>query len=125
MVSVLRRLATDCITNRRLSPDRQTILFPMLNGVDVALRYETLEKGLNYLLSLVGADSEIRLPKKNVTPGKKDYVTYYSRLSRTYVQVVFRKELQAFGYACGKHSISGPLIWLDESAREKIGSVGT
>lgn len=72
--------------------------FPMLNRVNIAIRYERLEDGLNEVLQLAGVSQRIDLPHKNATPGKRSYKEYYSASTRLVMQAVLGRELEAFGY---------------------------
>jgi len=73
-------------------------IFPMLKGVDMVIRYEQLETGLNQLLEGADAQKSIKLPKKNKTKGKRSYQEYYSYFSRQLGEIILRRELKSYGY---------------------------
>ena len=56
--------------------------FPMLSGVDVAIRQEQLNEGLNRVLKIADVGAQVTLPEKNKTSGKKPYTEYYSWSTR-------------------------------------------
>jgi Sulfotransferase family len=87
-------------------------LYPMLEGVHLAIRYERLEQGLNELLRTKGIERQVTLPRKNVTPGKKDFRDYYSQSTIRVWQKYFGSELGIFQH----DSDTGALINLDLSA---------
>jgi len=98
----------------------RNILFPMLDGVDVVLRSERLEEGLNTLLRKLGSDTKVDLPRLNTTPGKKPYTAYYSGLAVYVVEKLFRRQLDEFGYAFGEVPKGDPLVWLtDKNVQER------
>ena len=72
--------------------------FPMLDGADVAIRYEYLEAGLNEVLKRAGVLERISLPLKNVTPGKRAHSEYYSRSTRLMAEAILRRDLEFFSY---------------------------
>lgn len=72
--------------------------FPMLNGVDVAIRQEQLNEGLNRVLEIAGAGTRLELPEENTTSGKKPYTEYYSWSTRVLVERVLAAQLEKFGY---------------------------
>ncbi|MCS3697033.1 hypothetical protein GGP73_001728 [Salinibacter ruber] len=73
--------------------------FPMLGGVDVAIRQERLNEGLNRVLDLAGLTRCVRLPEKNKTSGKKPHNEYYSWPARMLIEQMLGEELAKFGYA--------------------------
>jgi hypothetical protein len=78
--------------------------FPMLSGVDVAIRQEQLNKGVNRVLEIAGADEQVELPEKNKTSGKKPYTEYYAWSTRVLAENMFASEMKRFGYG-----FSGPV----------------
>lgn len=73
--------------------------FPMLHGVDVAIRQEQLNSGLNQLLEIADVGTRVNLPEKNKTRGKKPYTEYYSWTTRTLAERMLGPEMERFGYA--------------------------
>lgn len=93
-VKVLGRL------RRRLTrPSRRATLFPLVDGVDHLLHYETLEADFNRVLQTAGVDKFVPIPGKNVTPQKKPYRDYYSPRLRGILQREFASEFEEFGYS--------------------------
>lgn len=72
--------------------------FPMLSGVDVAIRQERLNEGLNQLLDAADAGIHLELPESNTTSGKKPYTDYYSWTTRALVERMIGPQMEKFGY---------------------------
>lgn len=119
--TVLRSSAKTAKSAEHVDEARRDVLFPMLEGVDVVMRSERLEEGLNELLRSQGADVKVDLPRLNTTPGKKPYTAYYSGLSVRLVEKLFQRQLDEFGYGFGEVPEGSPLMWLmDKNAREVV-----
>lgn len=73
-------------------------LFPMFGYVDVAIRYEQLEQGLNRVLAAVGHDTHLVLPRKNVTHGKRPFMDYYRPSVSRAVCRLLKPQMSKFGY---------------------------
>lgn len=89
----------------------------MLDGVDVAIRQEQLNEGLNQVLDIAGVGVRVELPEKNTTSGKKPYTEYYSWATRTQVEQLFGAEMDAFGYNFEKPEAEGPIVFLNGNLR--------
>lgn len=74
------------------------IVFPMLERVDIAMRYEQLDQAFRSILGLTGVTEFTELPKKNITPGKRHYSEYYGKSTRRLIEILFRAELRNFDY---------------------------
>lgn len=72
--------------------------FPMLEGVDLAIRQERLNEGLNRILEIAGVDCQIDLPKKNTTSGKKPYAEYYAWPTREFGKLLLGEEMDELEY---------------------------
>lgn len=72
--------------------------FPMLEGVEVAIRQEQLNEGLNRVLEVAGVNQSVTLPEKNKTSGKKPYSEYYSWLTQKVANLVIGNMAKKFGY---------------------------
>jgi hypothetical protein len=72
--------------------------FPMLRGVDVAIRQERLNEGLNRVLGAAGVGARVELPEENTTSGKKPYTEYYSWTTRTFAERMFAPQMEKLGY---------------------------
>lgn len=83
--------------------DPKQIVYPLIDGVDQIMRYETLEADFNGILRKAGIDEHVSLerPKGSTdrTPGKKPFREYYSPGLRSIIEKEFRKELSLFGYS--------------------------
>lgn len=88
--------------------------FPMLKGVDVVMRQEQLERGLNEILRVAGVEKQVVLPHKNQTPGKKTYTEYYSRSTRWLAELMLNGDQEAFGYSFKGVLDENPTLWLDK-----------
>jgi len=89
---------------RRLAPKaRRDTLFPMIDGVDYLMRYETLEKDLNEVLGRAGITEHVSLARPRTstdrTPGKRPYQDYYTPELRRTIERAFSRELAEYGYA--------------------------
>jgi hypothetical protein len=74
------------------------LAYPMTEGVDRLMVYENLEEDLKSVLSDAGADTDFTLPRKNITPGKKDFHEYYSPKSRRFIERTFADALKRYGH---------------------------
>lgn len=99
-------------------PDRYLHhLFPMLERVDVVLRQEQLEEGLNAVLHRQGVAEPVRLPRKNLTPGKKAYTEYYNAVSRRIIECLYAHDLNRMGYTFEGVEGAASLLYLDSRER--------
>ena len=81
------------------------IMFPMLDGVNLAMRQENLEEAfVAFQKDYLQSKHPLALPEKNVTPNKRPYESYYNRFSRWWFPMIIRKELLVFGYSFGASS---------------------
>ena len=74
------------------------LVYPMINGVEVLIRFEHLEDDLKGVLQRAGIESPLSLRHGNKTPGKRPFQEYYSRSTRWMMEKVLEKELERFGY---------------------------
>jgi hypothetical protein len=96
MIGTLIRWALDGEKGR--TGDISRYAFPMLDGVDVAIRQESLGDGLNCLLRKKDVDCRVDLPHKNTTEGKKHYTKYYSWPTRSIAEYLLGGEMDVLGY---------------------------
>lgn len=94
--------------------------FPMLQGVDVVIRQEQLEEGLNEVLRIVGVEKQISLPKKNVTPGKKPYTEYYTASTRFLAEYLLGDVASSLGYEFQGLVEDAPVVWLNPERKPAI-----
>lgn len=84
-------------------PSRRSRIFPLIDGLDVIMRYETLEQDFNAVLRRAGIDEHVSLKRAagstDLTAGKRPYREYYSPALRATIERSFDKELAAFGYS--------------------------
>lgn len=85
--------------------------FPMLDGVDVVMRQEQLEAGLNEILKIGGTGRSIELPRKNLTAGKKPYTEYWSHSTRWLAESLMGDEMKAFGYDFDGPFVEASVSW--------------
>ncbi len=84
-----------------VDPDKMSILYPLVQGCDRIIYFESLEEDFNQLLKeaeIIQSDEWIDIPKTNPTQGKKSYQEYYSERSRSFMEENFSRELAVFGY---------------------------
>ena len=87
--------------------------FPMLEGVDIAIRQEQLNEGLNRVLDVAEVDRRVTLPEKNKTSGKKPYPEYYSWSTRKAANLLIGSRAKYFGYHFeGVDEDGEPIVWL-------------
>lgn len=80
---------------------KMSVLYPLIDGVDQIIRFESYEDDFNRLLKdakIITLDEWVEIPQTNQTPGKKKYQDYYSEKSRAFIEENFSKELAAFNY---------------------------
>lgn len=92
----------------------QGYAFPMLGGVDVAIRQERLNEGLNQVLKTAGVDTRVELPEKNKTSGKKPRSEYYSWSTRALVEWMIGPQMKKFGYGFEGTADARKAIFLNE-----------
>ena len=92
----------------------------MLEGVDVTLPQETLEKSLNAVLSRLGVDEPVSLPRKNLTQGKEPYTSYYNSASRWLLQSLYGEAIREMGYQYGVSTYDARPIPLTMKGKEFI-----
>lgn len=83
----------------RSGPANLRRAYPLIEGVNMIVRYENLEADFNKVLQAAGVSEHVQLPKYNVTPGKKSYKEYYSPRLRDYMEKYLREELEVYGYS--------------------------
>jgi hypothetical protein len=73
---------------------------PWLAGVDVVMRFESLQEDFEGVLRRAGVDGRHVVPVLNRTKGRRrDYRSYYSPRSRQLVELAWKADLERFGYA--------------------------
>lgn len=115
MTGTLIRWALDSEKGTR--GDISRYAFPMLDGVDLAIRQERLNDGLNRVLEIAEVDCRINLPKKNETSGKKTYTEYYSWTTRKIGEILLGQQMDKFGYEFNEVSEEDPIVKIN---REKL-----
>jgi hypothetical protein len=70
-----------------------------VDGVDVVMRFESLQQDFDAVLRQAGVEGQFRLPWMNRTKKRKrDYRSYYSERSQELVERAWRRDLERFGY---------------------------
>ncbi len=92
------RFDTRWMSSEERQAQYDRLVYPLTEGVDRYLRYERLEDDLNRVLADAGVTTPIQLPRRNQTPGKAPYPSYYSALSRGAVERMLAPQLARFGY---------------------------
>jgi len=77
---------------------RRLRLYPFTGGVDHLIRYESLQAGLQQVLGKAGCDRTVEIPRRNVTPGKKPFTTYWSDSSVRIMERHYGPLLREYGY---------------------------
>jgi hypothetical protein len=83
---------------RGSGPGLDEYAFPMLDGVDIAIRQERLNEGLNRVLEIAGVEMWAELPENNTTRGKKPYMEYYTWTTRALAEQMIAPQMERFGY---------------------------
>lgn len=92
--------------------------FPMLNGVDIAIRQERLSEGLNRVLEIAGVDRRVDLPKRNTTSGKKSHTEYYTWTTRRIGEFLLGDEMNTLGYEFEGPTDENSLVHLRDEERQ-------
>lgn len=90
--------------------------FPMLGGVDVVIRQEQLEEGLNHILRMVGITDHVSLIRKNVTEGKRRYEDYWWAPTRRLAETMLGQLPERFGYQFEGLTSTTPTVELGSSS---------
>ncbi|MDH4386238.1 MAG: sulfotransferase family 2 domain-containing protein [Caulobacter sp.] len=70
-----------------------------ITGVNMTLRFETLQQDFSRALRAFGADAELEIPLINKTAGRQGhYREQYDPAARTLVEQAFKRELDLTGY---------------------------
>ena len=68
-------------------------------GMDVVMRFETLQRDFDAVLEKAGVPFKINIPVINKTEERSaDYRAYYTERSRRIVTYIFRHELKEYDY---------------------------
>jgi len=95
---VLRKCAIQ--TAKRLRGDPPSMFRNYMEGIDVAMRYETIRDDLRDVFSKAGMPTDITIPSVNRTEERPahNYSSLYSRWSRLAVSIAFSDDLRTYGY---------------------------
>jgi hypothetical protein len=86
---------------KRLRGTPPSMFHDYMNGVDVAMRYETINDDLRGVLARIGMTKDIPIPTTNRTderPGR-DYRSFYSQPARLAVRIAYADDLRNYGYS--------------------------
>jgi hypothetical protein len=95
---VLRKCRRQLI--KRLFGFRPSMFFEYTRGVNIVLRYESIEKDLQGVLTKAGITTKAQIPSINRTEERKerDYRACYTRLSTAAVRLAFSNDFKSYGY---------------------------
>jgi hypothetical protein len=95
---VLRKCAIQVA--KRLRGDPPSMFSNYMEGIDVAMRYETINDDLRDVFGKAGMPTDITIPNVNRTDERpaREYNSFYSRWSRLAVSIAFSDDLRKYGY---------------------------
>jgi|SRR5438105_9049841 len=95
---VLRKCAVQAA--KRLRGDPPSMFYNYTEGIDVAMRYETIGDDLRDVFSRAGMPTDVTIPSVNRTEERPahGYNSFYSRWSRLAVSIAFSDDLRRYGY---------------------------
>ena len=95
---VLRKCAIQIA--KRLRGDPPSMFHDYMKGIDVAMRYETLNEDLRRVFARAGMPTDISIPSVNRTEERPahEYSSFYSHWSKLAVCVAFSDDLRRYGY---------------------------
>ncbi len=85
---------------KRLFGVPPSMFFDHTHGVDVVMRYETIERDLQGVFERAGIRARVQIPAVNRTEERKerDYRVCYNRLAAAAVHLAFSDDFKVFGY---------------------------
>jgi hypothetical protein len=85
---------------KRLLGFRPSMFAEHTRGIDIVMRYESIEADLSEVFRKAGMDSEAKIPTVNRTDerGNSDYRSCYSRIARLAVTIAYSRDLEMYGY---------------------------
>jgi hypothetical protein len=86
---------------KRLRGNPPSMFQDYMSGIDVAMRYETINDDLRGVLARVGITKDTPIPAINRTderPGR-DYRSFYSKPARLAVRIAYADDLRNYGYS--------------------------
>jgi len=95
---VLRKCAIQAA--KRLRGDPPSMFYNYTEGIDVAMRYETIGDDLRDVFSRAGMPTDVTIPSVNRTEERPahGYNSFYSRWSMLAVSIAFSDDLRRYGY---------------------------
>ena len=95
---VLRKCAIQAA--KRLRGDPPSMFYNYTEGIDVAMRYETIGDDLRDVFSRAGMPTDVTIPSVNRTEERPThgYNSFYSRWSMLAVSIAFSDDLRRYGY---------------------------
>jgi len=96
---VLRKSVKQLAKRARGTPP--SMFHDYTNGVDVVMRYETINEDLREVLTKIGILKDVSIPLINRTDERSgdDYRCFYSRLTKLAVTLAFARDLRDYGYS--------------------------
>jgi hypothetical protein len=85
---------------KRLRGDPPSMFCNYMEGIDVAMRYETINEDLRDVFGKAGMPADVTIPSVNRTEERpaREYSSFYSRWSRLAVSIAFSDDLRKYGY---------------------------
>jgi hypothetical protein len=85
---------------RRLLGSRPSMFADYTRGMDVVMRFESIEKDLGEVFKRAGMASKVEIPVINRTEERKDrdYRSFYSRPAALMVRCAYSYDLKTYGY---------------------------
>jgi hypothetical protein len=85
---------------RRLLGNHPTMFADYTRGMDVVMRYESIEKDLGEVFKRAGMSSKAEIPVVNRTDERnnRDYRSFYSRPAALMVRCAYSDDLKRYGY---------------------------
>lgn len=72
-------------------------------------RFESLESSVKQICTDLGVSSDAELPRVHVLP-REHYSTYYNDESRAIVEIIYKRDLERFGYGFDVDCDSNPVV---------------
>ena len=86
--------------DRWLGRRRRSMLDRYANGVDLVMRFESLQQDLDRVMERLGLPDRVEVPRVNPTVSRPtDYRSFYSPAARRAVEYTFAVDIRKYGYS--------------------------